>query len=351
MDHHSNPCTVDLSTVSDRQIAADAQRRSSRRPGFSLLEVVLSMALAVVLMGLISWSFQFYTRDMNVSNFDIQQTQLAAAVMQMIEDDLRATLHFDPIDNSSLEGLLASTGAAQLGGDVGGGGGGGGTTEDLSAAGIDSDIPTETAVEAELPDLTSGAAVLQAPGLIGNQFQIQVDVSRLPRLEEYYAMFDTDNTNIQDVPSDVKTVTYFVQPADSPAGVNDPLDTFNTSDEPTYTGGLVRRELDRAVTRYAASQGNLSQLNQTGEILAPEITGIEFEYWDGITWQMEWSSDDFEELPLAVRISLSMTDPQAIVAGLSPGDEYATRIFTHIVRLSMAKPIEEEEDELTEAGI
>ena len=76
---------------------------------FTLLEVLLTLAMSVVLMGLIGTAFQFYAVDMNVRNMDIQQTQLAAAVMQMIEDDLRATLHAEPADMSGLEELLSAS--------------------------------------------------------------------------------------------------------------------------------------------------------------------------------------------------------------------------------------------------
>ena len=48
---------------------------------FTLLEVLLTLAMSVVLMGLIGTAFQFYAVDMNVRNMDIQQTQLAAAVI------------------------------------------------------------------------------------------------------------------------------------------------------------------------------------------------------------------------------------------------------------------------------
>ena len=80
------------------------------RGAFTLLEVVLTLAMSVVLMVLIGGAIQFYARDMNVRDMDIRQTQLAAAVMQMIEDDLRATLHTEPVDTAPLEELLAELG-------------------------------------------------------------------------------------------------------------------------------------------------------------------------------------------------------------------------------------------------
>ena len=77
--------------------------------------------------------------------------------------------------------------------------------------------------------------------------------------------------------------------------------------------------------------------------------GIEFSYWDGVTWQIEWSSDEYEELPLAI----SVTDP-AVRKFTSNGRGWlrGDAVFTHIVRLPLANPIDQtEEDELSEAGL
>ena len=329
-------------------------RREIKR-AFTLLEVLLTLAMSVVLMGLIGTAFQFYAVDMNVRNMDIQQTQLAASVMQMIEDDLRATLHSEPADMSGLEELLSSSlGGAEEGGQ---GGSSSESEEDLSAAGISMEMEEEPleAIDTTSLDLTSGVAVLQTPGLVGNQYQIQLDLSRLPRLEEYVQMMDETITDLQDVPSDLKTVAYYVQSDDATGGVLDSLAELDPDASELTSGGLVRRSLDRAATVEAATMGNVSTLNQTGDLLAPEIKAIEFSYWDGLTWQLEWSSDEFGELPLAVQVRIYMVDPALAatesadtISALGPD---SMRTFSHIVRLPLAVPIETEEEDLSEAGL
>ena len=326
--------------------------RAGLNRAFTLLEVLLTLAMSVVLMGLIGTAFQFYAVDMNVRNMDIQQTQMAAAVMQMIEDDLRATLHSEPADMSGLEELLSSS----LGGEEEGDKSGGGEEEDLSAAGISMEEDIVEEMDAVPLNLTSGVAVLQTPGLIGNQYQIQLDLSRLPRLEEYVQMMEQTTATLQDVPSDLKTVAYYVQSDDSTAGVLDSLAELDPDATDLTSGGLVRRSLDRAATLEAATMGNISTLNQTGDLLAPEVKAIEFSYWDGLTWQLEWSSDEFGELPLAVQVTIYMVDPALAATEdedtLSSLGPESMRSFTHIVRLPMAVPIETaEEDDLSEAGL
>ncbi len=318
----------------------------SLRHGFTLLEVLLTLAMSVVLMMLIGSAIKFYADDLSVRNMEVREVQIAAAVLQMIEDDLRATLHGEPIDTQALATLLTSAAGDATASAGGGGEATGG--EDLSTAGIESDtMETETT---ESADLATGAAVLQSPGLIGNQFQVQIDVSRLPRLEEYLVLMDGTTSDVDDIPSDIKTVTYFVQDAGMIGGVADVLTQMNdqTAGAISGVGGLVRRSLDRFATSNAVNNGGLATLNMTGDLLAPEIVAIEFSYWDGLIWQLQWNSDEMGELPLAIQIQLSVVDSPESAAMLSDPAASTTivqpRMFTHVVRLPLARPIDTEEE-------
>ena len=310
--------------------------RLTPRSAFTLLELILTLAMSVVLMVLIGGAIQFYGRDMNLRDMDVRQTQLAGSLLQMIEDDLRSTVYGEPADMSALEALLTSTAGGQLQDDT-----------DLSAAGIESEdeiFPADTG-----SDLALSTSVLESPGLIGGQTSIQFDLSRLPRLEEYQAMLDQTTGNIDDVPSDLKTVAYFVQEAGTISGVQDQLETVSGSGG-TISGGLVRRSLDRNVTVYAASTSGLITLGQSGDLLAPEVTSISFQYYDGISWLTYWNSDDEGQLPFAVKVQLTMADDSSTEDG-------ATRVFSHVVRLPLARVAEEstetdsESSELQEVGI
>ena len=167
-------------------------------------------------------------------------------------------------------------------------------------------------------------------------------------------MLDQTNGNIDDVPSDLKTVAYFVQESGTIGGVQDQLETVGNSGQSgsggTVSGGLVRRSLDRNVTVYAASTSGLITLSQSGDLLAPEVTSISFQYFDGITWLTYWNSDDEGQLPFAVKIQLTMADDSSIEDG-------ATRVFSHVVRLPLARTPDEssetdtESEESPEAGI
>ena len=304
-------------------------RRVPARFAFTLLEVLLTLSMSVVLMVLLGGILQFYGRDMQLSDEQVRQVQLASAIMQMIEDDLRAAMHTKPVDTEPLGELLAS---------VGGGGGGGTASDAVADPDAAMGLPED---DSQVDNIALAAAVLQKPGLIGNQNQIQVDVSRLPRLEEYLVLLDGTNADLRDIPSDIKTVAYFVQAAGAVDGVQDAWDADGAGNVPIGGGsGLVRRSLDRAATMHASLTGGMSRLSQTGDMLAPEIVGIEFAYWDGFTWQLQWSTDVFGELPQAVRVTLTMLAPGQ---GAGPGGEPATRVFAHVVRLPLARPLQMEQ--------
>jgi len=171
-------------------------------------------------------------------------------------------------------------------------------------------------------------------------------------------MLDETTADIDDVPSDIKTVAYFIQGAGIIGGVQDQLNTLDPDPTSVSQGGLVRRSLDRAASVQASSTGSLSLLNQTGDLLAPEVVAIEFSYWDGLTWQLQWSSDEYGELPLAVQVRLTMRDERMSAeeaAATTPTIATGTgelRTFTHIVRLPLARIIDQsEEEDLTGAGI
>ena len=190
-------------------------------------------------------------------------------------------------------------------------------------------------------DIASTETVPPVPGLYGNQYELQVDVSRLPRVDEFQRMASDSLTNsLQDIPSDVKTVAYYCVNASS-------LGSAGVVNRRTgkAESGLVRRVMDRAVTLCASDNGNLQGLQQVAEVVAPEVTSIEFQYFDGTQWLLEWDSDEMGGLPMAVKITMLLaasTTPAAEAGGLSQrsgnSPASADQVYSLVVRLPTAKP-------------
>lgn len=327
------------------------------RTAFTLLEMLLTLAMCVVLMTLISGAISFYVDQMSSAEQVYRNSQVASAVLQMIEDDLRMTLTTRPVDTAPLADVLSSASAplSALGLASGAASGSedGASPEDPELSGSGSDSGEEPADAAAL-NVSLGGSVLMSPGLIGSSEQLQIDVSRLPSLED--TAFDPalaiSNGKLLDRPSDIKTVSYFVQPMG--AGENlDPLEELATASgmggtsnvAVTSAGGLVRRELDRAISTHAASTGGLSRLSSAGEIISPEVSAIQFEYYENGNWMMYYNTDSVGFLPPAIRVTLQIGGATDL-GETSPSQTGNT--YTHIIYLPMSHP--EDAQAATEDG-
>jgi hypothetical protein len=294
--------------------------------------------MAVVLMSLIGATMQFYARNMNVRDMDVRRVQLAAAVLQMLADDLRAAVHSEPFDASVLESFLAAAAGQAISQAI-----------DPAASevlGLDSDmlgsaVLEEPSLPPEAMDLQTSMLTLQRPGLIGNQFELQFDISRLPRLEQWQQTLGATAGEVVDVPSDLKTVTYYVQDPGNLSGVPDELQSYlpvqTLAVGEAAPGGLVRRQLDRAANKWAIESTGTGSLLSTGELVAAEIAGLEFSYFDGLQWQPFWNSDQRQTLPVAIEIKLTMA-PLSSDGESTLATDSTARVFTQIIALPAGRP-------------
>jgi prepilin-type N-terminal cleavage/methylation domain-containing protein len=323
------------------------------RAGFTLVEVLLTLALAVVLITLVGSAMSFYANNLQTRDSEVRRGQLASAILQMIRRDLNATLHPPEFDGTALANALGSSsgGGSRSGeGDAGDDAASDSALFDQADEGAsDGSSLEEDADLGVTADLATNGLTLQRPGLIGNQFQVQFDISRLPRLEEYQQLLTSAQDGLADVPSDIKTVTYYVQAAGS-TGVIDPLAGVSDPDASPLAlgssagGGLVRRQLDRQVTRYALDSGNMTSVNLAGDLLAPEIVALEFAYFDGLQWRTEWNSDTYGGLPMAVQVKLTMTAMGVAASDVDVTASDQVRVFRQTIRLPMAQPLEQDDE-------
>lgn len=268
------------------------------RLGLTLLEVILATALSAFLIGMLGMAISVTLRFADARRTNVEEAALARGVLQQISADIRGAVYPAPVDFSGLEELAAEVATDALDG-----------VEDAGEITTDDAATTDEEAEAGITennlDIASSAVASPVLGVYGNQFELQIDVSRPPRIEEYEQVLGGLG-DVTDIPSDVKTVSWYVMPRtviEDTEGLAPSPVSFGATD--FSQGGLVRRELDRAVTAYAAQNGG-DQLQQAAELLAPEVVSVEFSYFDGTAWATFWDSQARGGLPFAVQVRIGI---------------------------------------------
>jgi hypothetical protein len=157
--------------------------------------------------------------------------------------------------------------------------------------------------EEEVSTIVETLSPPSVPGVYGNQYELQIDVSRLPRIDQMERLLVTDDPQLIHRVSDMTTVGYYVGQPGVWGGME------STAAEIADGSGLIRRTLDRAVAQWAAENGGQALLTESDQLVAPEVVAIEFLYFDGIEWTTSWDSEARGGLPLAVEIALMMAAP------------------------------------------
>jgi len=294
-------------------------RARNRLPsGFTLIEVLLALALTAVVLYMVTMAIGLHLRMLDAGRTEVEEATLARALLKQIADDIRGAVRYDPMEVES-----TSSGSAS----------GGDPSELLDPEDEpEDDFATEEKAE-PAEDLAESTAPTSMPGIVGNSSQIQIDVARLPHTDQFLAATDPgDGTVAADLQSDVKTVAYYVVTPGTSAGAGG---LENRS-------GLIRRELDRAVTSYAAQRGGLLGVELGLEPIAPEVKAIEFRYFDGTEWLDTWDTEAQGRLPAAVEVAVALGrirhETGEVASWIASGEEEAEDDETFVYRLLVDLP-------------
>lgn len=334
--------------------------RGYQRRGLTLLELLLALALSVLIVSAITGAIFIYMITLTRQQSELEQKQVVRSVALMIQNDLRAALQYKAADVAGIENLSATQSMAaglppELSGALGGGGqgtggddqggedqggedqtggtGGGGTGQ--AASGAD---PAAADEETEEEDASNWR-----PILVGDASRLVIDVSRLPRLDQYNTLVIGDENGAY-TPSDIKSIAYMVGQGNSEASASE----FDS--EIAELGGLYRREIDRAVAAFRGEEGPPEVVDSFCRLIAPEISEIEFRYFDGSDWLSEWDSVEQGAFPMAIEVSLAF-DPLRVWnrSSMASTDETARvsgeelQYYRTVIHLPMAEPPPEEE--------
>jgi hypothetical protein len=295
---------------------------------------MLALGLSLIVIAAIGVSIDMYLRLFDSSRTNVEESQLARAVLRRMADDIRGTVLYNPVDVSKLVSQVSSStsGSSGASGTTSGAAGVTGSTSQSSSASTGSTSSPSTTDTSQASGATTDTSATgttavddttdlsstgpqTVPGLYGNSTQLQIDVSRLPRLDQYLLSGDQNNASTttqtagstpSDHLSDVKNVVYYV--------FGDTGSLAMGAGTGMQTGcGLVRRDMDRAAALFSSQSGQDLNLDSAAAVIAPEVESIQFAYYDGTNqvWVDSWDSSQNGNggLPLAVQITLAIARP------------------------------------------
>lgn len=240
----------------------ECRRGALLRPGFTIIEVLLAVGLTSLLMAAMYSAMNIYWTTAADSYDEIERGQIARALIRDIARDIKSVTFFEQETMDSEE-------------------------------------------ESEEETVDADAAMSSYDnGLFGTSTDLVLYISRPERGANY-----VDRqllTNAQERSSDAMIIRYFL--ADKGAGG---LAGALADDEPdsgssATTVGLARMKGDLAGLSLAINTGDIERQLQGSEIIAREVSAINFGYWDGVELQEEWDSNLSNSMPQAIEIILKL---------------------------------------------
>jgi prepilin-type N-terminal cleavage/methylation domain-containing protein len=294
----------------------------SRRGGYTLLEVMLALAIAVMLLAGLYAAMSVQLNHSEAGREVVEQATLARALLSRIRQDIAAATN---VPDSSRYRLQSTQSNSQ-----GGGSGQSGATGATGASGTTTPAAGTTGGTTGAAGTTGGGASSTDPsttggltaadgsmvnwvyGIQGDSATLNLFVSKLPR-EVLTPEALTGDMQLP-VVSDLRRVSYWV--ADS-------------------TNGLARQEVKVETAQDLAAMPPAVSDESTVKY-TPEVRSIQFSYYDGTSWQDSWDSTTLGAdmitpvgPPRAVAVTIEVVQPRG-------GGGERLKTYRHVVFIPSA---------------
>ncbi|MCA9022665.1 MAG: prepilin-type N-terminal cleavage/methylation domain-containing protein, partial [Planctomycetaceae bacterium] len=248
-------------------------RRNSRKPaGFTLLEVILAIGLTSLLLAAIYSALDLYWKYTTIGHQQVERAQIARAVFQKITHDLHSVTYQQKIAEE----------------------------EDASSSSGEDEEVVEIQVTSPDDAYTAGNI-----GVYGDAQSLVLHTSR-PARPALLISQNSSNGSSASSQSDLLSVSYFLAVAGSEGLQGAVGDRFrDAAGTAKGTQGLARLEGDRLAMSKADESADLEQLAQQSQLLAPEISSLQFQYFDGTDWLEAWDSIEYGTVPQAVKVTIA----------------------------------------------
>jgi len=293
-----------------------SQPVSLPRGAFSLLEVVLALALSVILFAAITSAIQINLSGLTTQRIRIERKQIARATLAMMANDLRSGIQYKAADFSGLDNLIKSQ-SMMMGSLMG----------EESPPAVEQEEPESEVYDEDL--------VSFRPLFLGTEASVVLDISRMPRLDQYNPLVSSFQGQAHS-PSDIKSIAYFVSLTGGEVQSEIQFDQ-------TVPGGLYRREIDRAFASYMGDVGMPGNPDQYCQLVSPEIAQLNFRYFDGTDWTTSWNSEEIGGFPMAIEITIvidpARTSTKNITYSYTGFNQQTMEQYRQVVHLPVSEPI------------
>lgn len=226
--------------------------RRTNRSGFTLLEVLLASAIAILLLAALYVAFDVVLRQADGGREAVARGDLTRAVVNRMTIDLSCCIGpmppksggGIPDDSAPTTGNTASSEATAVGTATG--------TTDLAAS--------ETVTAADLP--------FQG-GLFGSEKQVTLFVSRVPPALAHPETADAALVGTIDTRPDLRRVTYYMS-----------------------AKGLCRQERPWVTADGIRNSADPDRADEDGDLISEEVTDVTFSYFGSSGWQSTWTGSD-----------------------------------------------------------
>ena len=299
-------------------MTASCKKRHAVTTGFTLMEIVLAIALTSVVMYLLMTAIELYMVRVDSSRSRVESAQLARTLLDQIAADLTATRLYAP-QSATMGGGQGGAGAGQAGGGGGASNGGGegasgsGSASGIGSGGANGGGPSGGFGGSGAGSSTGGGSSAlpssDVQGIYGTVEQLRIDRAAYPNWQRAAREVTPEEpATVSDMPVSVRYYlvdgTHQTSQQLAERGVSDKETTESASGlyREVYTTAALAGETDPLATSIERDGAKL-------EFLAPEVVKLEIQYFDGTQLVDAWDSLEEGALPAGVEILLTIYEP------------------------------------------
>lgn len=300
-------------------------RIAARRTGFTLLELILAVGLTSLLMAATYGAMSAYWKLAMESHDEVRQTRIAQALLKRMARDIQSCTFAEQTeqsldDSSTGTGSTAAGLASMSGSNVG--------------PGFDSGAQTDSGSNSTLTEATTNP---WKNGLIGTSQDLILYTSSPDRDLNYVSAPEAVGATSRN--SDLLIVRWLLAQSGSGTLAGAMFDEHSDQSDGSVAG-LARGSGGVSGFGQAIDTGNLALQVESTSLLAPEVSNLMLQYFDGVDWIAEWDSSTLNRMPQAIRIELTL---RAAPSGTDTAneDQPETR-YWQVVPVPVATPYTEE---------